>query len=189
MSTSSSTPEAASGRRWLALGVIAAAQFMVIMDTSIIGVALPKMQDDLDFTPQGLSWVFSAYVVALAGLLLLGGRLSDLDGARRVFTTGWGILAAGSLTAGLANNATVELVERAVQGAGSALIAPAALTLLFTIFGASPKELTRSLAVYGAAAPAAGTHGVFLGGVLTQFASWPWVFFINVPLGAAVVLL
>jgi EmrB/QacA subfamily drug resistance transporter len=189
MSPTSSTAEARSSRRWLALGVIAAAQFMVIMDTSIIGVALPKMQQDLGFTPQGLSWVFNAYVVAFGGLLLLGGRLSDLFGARRIFTLGWVILAAGSLLAGFAGNVPVELAGRAVQGAGSALIAPAALTLLFMTFGSSPKELTKALALYGAAAPAGGTAGVFLGGVLTEYASWPWVFFINVPLAVIVIAL
>jgi len=187
---SSTSPSAARGsRRWLALGLIAAAQFMVIMDTSIIGVALPEIQQDLGFTSQGLSWVFNAYVVAFGGLLLLGGRLSDLLGARRVFSAGWVVLAVGSLVAGAAGSPAVELVGRAVQGAGSALIAPAALTLLFTVFGSTPKELTKALAVYGAAAPAGGTAGVFLGGVLTQFASWPWVFFINVPLAVAVVAL
>jgi len=176
-------------RRWLALGLIAAAQFMVIMDTSIIGVALPKMQDDLGFTPQDLSWVFNAYVVAFGGLLLLGGRLSDLFGARRIFSLGWATLAVGSLVAGLAGGVGVELTGRAIQGAGAALIAPAALTLLFAIFGATPKELTKALALYGAAAPAGGTAGVFLGGVLTEYASWPWVFFINLPLAAGVLLL
>ncbi len=186
---STSATAASSSRRWLALGLIAAAQFMVIMDTSIIGVALPEIQHDLGFTPQSLSWVFNGYVVAFGGLLLLGGRLSDLLGARRVFATGWVVLAAGSLTAGAAGTPAVELVGRAIQGAGSALVAPAALALLFTIFGATPRELTKALAVYGAAAPAGGTAGVFLGGVLTQFASWPWVFFINVPLAVAVVAL
>ena len=166
--SSTSPPAAASNRRWLALGLIAAAQFMVIMDTSIIGVALPKMQTDLGFTPEGLSWVFNAYVVAFGGLLLLGGRLSDLYGARRIFGLGWAILAVGSLMAGLAGTVGVELAGRAVQGAGSALIAPAALTLLFTIFGGTPGELTKALALYGAAAPAGGTAGVFLGGVLTE---------------------
>jgi EmrB/QacA subfamily drug resistance transporter len=188
----SSTPQPAGSRdsrRWLALGLIAAAQFMVIMDTSIIGVALPEMQHDLGFSPQGLSWVFNAYVVAFGGLLLLGGRLSDLFGARRIFAAGWAILAVGSLAAGLAGNVTVELVGRAVQGAGSALIAPAALTLLFTIFGSNPRELTKALALYGAAAPAGGTAGVFLGGLLTEYASWPWVFFINLPLAAVVLVL
>lgn len=189
MSAKTTAAETQRSRRWLALGLIAAAQFMVIMDTSIIGVALPEMQHDLGFTPQGLSWVFNAYVVAFGGLLLLGGRLSDLYGARRIFTTGWAVLAVGSLVAGLAGNVPVELVGRAVQGAGSALIAPAALTLLFTIFGGSPRELTKALALYGAAAPAGGTAGVFLGGVLTEYASWPWVFFINLPLAAVVLLL
>jgi EmrB/QacA subfamily drug resistance transporter len=179
---------ATSNQRWFALALIAAAQFMVIMDTSIIGVALPRMQRDLGFSPEGLSWVFNAYVVAFGGLLLLGGRLSDLYGARRVFGTGWAVLAAGSLVAGLATNPTFELVGRAVQGGGSALIAPAALTLLFTIFGTSPSELTKALALYGAAAPAGGTAGVFLGGVLTEYASWPWVFFINLPLAAVVLV-
>ena len=188
----SDTPSAAGGlsnRRWLALALIAAAQFMVIMDTSIIGVALPEMQTDLGFSPQDLSWVFNAYVVAFGGLLLLGGRLSDLLGARRIFVTGWATLAVGSLVAGLADTPAVELVGRAVQGAGAALIAPAALTLLFTIFGGSPKELTKAIALYGAAAPAGGTAGVFLGGVLTEYASWPWVFFINIPLAAVVLAL
>ena len=145
MSTTPSTAEARSSRRWLALGVIAAAQFMVIMDTSIIGVALPEMQHDLGFTPEGLSWVFNAYVVAFGGLLLLGGRLSDLFGARRIFSIGWVVLAAGSLMAGFAGNVPVELAGRAVQGAGSALIAPAALTLLFMTFGSSPKELDQGV--------------------------------------------
>jgi EmrB/QacA subfamily drug resistance transporter len=188
-STASGAATPTSSRRWLALGLIAAAQFMVIMDTSIIGVALPKMQSDLGFTPHNLSWVFNAYVVAFGGLLLLGGRLSDLLGARRVFSIGWAALAVGSLTAGLADSVAVELTGRAVQGAGSALIAPAALTLLFSIFGANPRELTKALALYGAAAPAGGTAGVFLGGVLTEYASWPWVFFINLPLAAVVLLM
>ena len=189
MSSTATAAGATSSRRWLALGLIAAAQFMVIMDTSIIGVALPKMQTDLGFSAEGLSWVFNAYVVAFGGLLLLGGRLSDLFGARRIFGLGWVVLAAGSLTAGLAGNVAVELAGRAVQGAGSALIAPAALTLLFTIFGSNPKDLTKALALYGAAAPAGGTAGVFLGGVLTEYASWPWVFFINLPLAGVVLLL
>ena len=168
-------------RRWQALALIALAQFIVIMDTSIIGVALPKMQEDLGFSQGSLSWVFNAYVVAFGGLLLLGGRLSDLFGARRVFSLGWIVLLAGSLAAGLAQNPATELVGRAVQGAGSALIAPAALTLLMMVFGATPQDLPKAFAVYGAAAPAGGTAGVFLGGLITQYASWPWVFYINIP--------
>ncbi|MBB3040922.1 MFS transporter [Nocardioides soli] len=181
-STAPSPPQ----RRWLGLAVIAAAQFMVIMDTSIIGVALPQMQDDLGFSPEDLTWVFNAYVIAFGGLLLAGGKLADLYGARRVFTAGWVVLAAGSLVAGLAGNVAVELTGRALQGAGSALIAPAALTMLMMLFGREPRELTKALAVYGAAAPAGGTAGVFLGGVLTEYASWPWVFLVNLPIAAVI---
>ncbi|SDG05443.1 drug resistance transporter, EmrB/QacA subfamily [Blastococcus aurantiacus] len=171
-----------STRRGAALALIAAAQFMVIMDTSIIGVALPRMQEDLGFTQESLSWVFNAYVVAFGGLLLLGGRLSDLFGARRMFSTGWLILLVGSIIAGAAGNVGVELTGRAVQGVGAALIAPSALTLLMMLFGHEPRELTRALALYGAAAPAGGTAGVFLGGVITEYVSWPWVFYINIPI-------
>jgi EmrB/QacA subfamily drug resistance transporter len=185
---STSTPPAAD-RGWLGLAVIAAAQFMVIMDTSIIGVALPRMQAELGFTQENLSWVFNAYVVALGGLLLLGGKLSDVFGARRLFSAGWVVLLAGSLVAGLAGNVETELVGRAVQGAGSALIAPSALTLLFMLFGANPRELPKALALYGAAAPAGGTAGVFLGGVITEYLSWPWVFYINVPIALVILAL
>lgn len=185
----SQTQAPAGTRRWLGLAVIAAAQFMVIMDTSIIGVALPKMQADLGFSPESLSWVFNAYVVALGGLLLLGGKLSDVLGARKVFSAGWVVLIGGSLLAGLAGTVEVELAGRAVQGVGAALIAPSALTLLFMLFGSSPKELTKALALYGAAAPAGGTAGVFLGGVITEYVDWAWVFFINIPIAVVVLAL
>ncbi|GAA2443681.1 MFS transporter [Actinomadura vinacea] len=175
-----SAPSAA--RRHWALALIAAAQFMVIMDTSIIGVALPRIQEDLEFSQEDLSWVFNAYVVALGGLLLLGGRLSDLFGARKMFSAGWLVLLAGSAVAGAAGTVAVELAGRAVQGVGAALIAPSALTLLMMLFGSEPRQLTRALALYGAAAPAGGTAGVFLGGVITEYASWPWVFYINIPI-------
>ena len=181
--------QSANPRRWSALAVIALAQFMVIMDTSIIGVALPEIQTDLGFSPDDLSWVFNAYVIAFGGLLLLGGRLSDLLGARRIFAAGWVVLAAGSLTAGLAESTTVEIVSRAVQGAGAALIAPSALTLLMMLFGNNPKELTKAFAIYGAAAPAGGTAGVFLGGVITEWISWPWVFYVNIPIALVVLAL
>jgi EmrB/QacA subfamily drug resistance transporter len=174
--------QSANPRRWTALAVIALAQFMVIMDTSIIGVALPEIQSDLGFTPEDLSWVFNAYVVAFGGLLLLGGRLSDLLGAKRVFAAGWVILSVGSLAAGLAGSTGVEVAARAVQGAGAALIAPSALALLISLFAHDPKELLKAFAVYGAASPAGGTAGVFLGGVITEWVSWPWVFYINLPI-------
>src|SRR5215203_1594631 len=178
--------QSANPRRWAALGLIALAQFMVIMDTSIIGVALPEIRTDLGFGAGDLSWVFNAYVIAFGGLLLLGGRLSDLLGARRVFTAGWVILAGASLAAGLAETTGVEIAARAAQGAGAALIAPSALTLLMMLFGSEPKELMKAFAIYGAAAPAGGTAGVFLGGVITEWISWPWVFYINIPIALAV---
>jgi EmrB/QacA subfamily drug resistance transporter len=177
-----STNQDVSRRRWKGLALIAAAQFMVIMDTSIIGVALPRMQADLGFSQESLSWVFNAYVVAFGGLLLLGGKLSDIFGARKMFGLGWTVLLTGSVIAGIAASPAAELTGRAVQGAGAALIAPSALTLLMMLFGSSPRDLTKALALYGAAAPAGGTAGVFLGGVITEYLSWPWVFYLNVPI-------
>ncbi len=161
----------AASRRWLGLAVIAAAQFMVIMDTSIIGVALPRMQTDLGFSQENLSWVFNAYVIALGGLLLLGGKLSDVFGARKVFSAGWTVLIAGSLVAGLADSVGIELTGRALQGAGSALIAPSALTLLMMLFGGNPRELTKALAFYGAAAGARGPAGGVRRGGVTPYQS------------------
>jgi EmrB/QacA subfamily drug resistance transporter len=173
-------------RRWKALWIIAVAQFLVIMDTSIIGVALPDIQQALGFSQADLSWVFNAYVVAFGGLLLLGGKLSDVYGPRRLFTAGFALLAAGSLVAGLADTAGVEIAGRAIQGAAAALIAPAALTLLMVLFSHDSGELTKAMGLYGAAAPAGGTAGVFLGGVLTDGLDWRWTLLINVPLAIAV---
>src|SRR5918995_339370 len=178
--------QSANPRRWAALGLIALAQFMVIMDTSIIGVALPEIRTDLGFGAGDLSWVFNAYVIAFGGLLLLGGRLSDLLGARRVFAAGWAILAGASLAAGLAETTGVEIAARAAQGAGAALIAPSALTLLMMLFGAAPKELIRPFAFPGPAAPGGGPAGVFLGGVITEWISWPWGFYITIPIAPLV---
>ncbi|WP_436844185.1 MFS transporter [Streptomyces subrutilus] len=146
------------------------------------------MQRDLGFSQGDLQWVFNAYVIAFGGLLLLGGRLSDLLGARKVFVAGWSVLIAGSVVAAAAQSAWVEVAGRAVQGVGGALIAPASMTLLMMLFGHTPKELVKALALYGAAAPAGGTAGVFLGGVFTQWASWPWVFIIYIPIGIATLL-
>ncbi|WP_370414133.1 MFS transporter [Streptomyces fradiae] len=180
MSTATVNP-----RRWWALAVLAAAQFMVIMDTSIIGVALPKMQEELGFSQGELQWVFNAYVIVFGGLLLLGGRLSDLVGARKIFVSGWAIMIAGSIVAAAAQTAWVEIVGRAVQGVGGALIAPSAMTLLMMLFMHDPRELGKAMALYGAAAPAGGTAGVFLGGVFTEWAWWQLCFVIYVPIGLA----
>jgi len=181
-------PSSAHPRRWWALAVLCAAQFIVILDTSIVGVALPALQRSLGLDPADLQWIFNAYVVAFGGLLLLGGRLSDLFGARRVFAIGFGVLTLASLAAGLADSAPVLLASRAVQGVGAALIAPSSLSLVMALFGARPAELGRALGFWGAAAAAGGTAGVFLGGVVTEWLSWRWTFLVNVPLGLTVIV-
>ena len=173
-------------RRWWALFVLAFAQFITIMDTSILGVALPDIQQELGFSQEDLSWVFNAYVIAFGGVLLLGGRLADLFGARRMFTLGLSILVAGSLVAGMAESTTVELVGRGVQGLASGLIGPAALSMVVALFSHDQSEMTKALGLFGAAAPAGGTAGVFLGGVLTETLDWRWTLLINVPLAVAV---
>ncbi|GAC1507011.1 MAG: DHA2 family efflux MFS transporter permease subunit [Chloroflexota bacterium] len=175
-------------RRWWALTLLASAQFIVILDTSIIGVALPSIQRALDFSGSDLQWVFNAYVIAFGSLVLLGGRLSDLFGQRSVFMAGFAILALASLLAGLAPSAPVLIVARALQGVGSALVAPAALSLVLGLFGTS-SDLPKALGIYGASAPAGGTAGVVLGGIVTHSLSWHWVFLINVPLAAVVLAL
>lgn len=176
-----------NARRGAALAVLCTAQFMVIMDTSIIGVALPAIQKDLGYSATSLQWIFNAYVIFLGGLLLLGGKLSDIYGPRKIFMTGFVILSLSSLLAGLAWSETSMNIGRALQGAGSALIAPAALTLLMTIF-TDPKELAKAFGFWGASAAAGGSAGVFLGGVLTEWLSWHWTFLINIPLGLIVLL-
>lgn len=173
-------------KRWKALALLCAAQFIVILDTSIIGVALPAIQAELGFSDEGLSWIFNAYVIAFGGLLLLGGKLADFIGARRIFLWGFAILTAASALAGLAGSQAVLLTGRALQGVGAALIAPAALTILMRLFGGQPAELGRAFGFWGASAAAGGTAGVFLGGVITEWMSWSWTFLINLPLGLAV---
>ena len=175
-------------RRWLALFLLCTAQFLVILDTSIVGIALPALQRALGFDPGELQWIFNAYVVAFGGLLLLGGRLADLFGPRRLFALGFGVLTAASLVAGLATSGATLLIARAVQGAGAALIAPAALSMVMGLFAARPAELRKALGFWGASAAAGGTAGVFLGGVITEWLSWRWTFLINVPIGLLVLL-
>jgi EmrB/QacA subfamily drug resistance transporter len=175
-------------RRWRALGLLSAAQFLVILDTSIIGVALPAIKDALGFSTVGLQWVFNAYVIAFGGLLLLGGRLADLLGPRRIFAVGFAVLAGSSLLAGLAWTSGVLVAGRALMGLGAALIAPAALSIVMGLF-TDPRELGKAMGIWGVSAPAGGTAGVFLGGVITEWLDWRWVFLINVPVALAVLAL
>src|SRR5256886_3928469 len=175
-------------RRWWALAVIIAAQFMVILDVAIVNVALPSIKSDLHFSPTNLQWVISAYAIFFGGALRLGGRLADLLGRRRLFVAGLGLFAVSSLLCGLAWSEGSLIAFRAVQGLGGALLAPAALALLMTTF-TEGRERNIALGIYGAASGSGAAVGVLLGGFLTSYLSWSWVFFINVPVGLAAIAL
>ncbi|WP_409341941.1 MFS transporter [Paenibacillus sp. MBLB4367] len=189
MSSQAQSLSQADPRRWKALALLCLANFMVIMDTSIIGVALPAIKESLGYTQESLQWVFNAYVIFFGGLLLLGGRLSDLFGQRRMFMWGFSILTLASLLAGLAWSEESLNVGRALQGFGSALIAPSALTIVMMLFSGNPKELGKALGFWGASAAAGGSAGVFMGGVITEWLSWQWTFLINVPVGIFALLI
>src|SRR5215469_11944834 len=176
-----------SPRLGLALLVLATAQLMVVLDATIVNVALPHIQRALGFSGSGLEWVVNAYALTFGGLLLLGGRAGDLLGRRRMFIAGLLVFSAASLAGGFATSPAFLLAARAVQGAGGALVAPAALSLITTTFAEGPPR-TRALGVYAAMSIAGGAIGLIGGGVLTTYASWRWVLFVNVPIGAAVAL-
>jgi EmrB/QacA subfamily drug resistance transporter len=179
---------ASTRRHWGALAVIVAAQFMVILDIAIVNVALPAIKHDLDFTPQGLQWVITAYAILFGGVLLLGGRLADLLGRRRLFVAGVALFAVASLLSGLAWSAGSLIAFRALQGLGGALLAPAALSILMTTF-AEGRDRNLALGIYGAASGTGGAAGVLLGGLLTSYVDWSWIFFINLPVAAVVIAL
>jgi EmrB/QacA subfamily drug resistance transporter len=175
-------------RRWSALALIVTAQFMVILDVAIVNVALPSIKTDLGFSATNLQWVVSAYAILFGGVLLLGGRLADLLGRRRLFVSGLALFVASSLLCGLAWSEASLIGFRAVQGLGGALLAPAALSLLITTF-AEGRERNLALGIYGAASGSGAAAGVLLGGLLTSYLSWSWIFFINVPVGIAAIAL
>jgi EmrB/QacA subfamily drug resistance transporter len=172
-------------RRWLVLAVTVVAQFMVILDVSVVNVALPSIKHDLHFSQESLQWVITAYAILFGGTLLLGGRLADLLGRRRLFMTGVAVFTLGSLLSGLAWSEGALIVTRALQGLGGALLAPAALSIVVTTFREG-RERNIALGVWGAASGIGGAVGVLLGGVLTSYLSWSWIFFVNLPVGAAV---
>ncbi len=177
-----------NSRRWSALALIVVAQFMVILDVAIVNVALPSIKADLGFSQANLQWVISAYAIIFGGTLLLGGRLGDLLGRRRLFMVGLSVFSLSSLLCGLAWSESSLIAFRALQGLGGALLAPAALALLLTTF-AEGRERNVALGIYGAAAGSGAAAGVLLGGVLTSYLSWPSIFFINVPIGLAAIAL
>jgi EmrB/QacA subfamily drug resistance transporter len=174
---------ASERRKWLALALLSAVQFMVVLDIAIVNVALPSIKVDLGFSQQNLQWVISAYALVFGGFLLLGGRAADLLGRRRLFLLGVIVFTLASLLAGLAWSEASLIGARAIQGLGAAIISPAALSMLSTTF-TEGRERNVALGVWGAVGGFGAAAGVLLGGVLTEALSWPWIFFVNVPIGA-----
>jgi EmrB/QacA subfamily drug resistance transporter len=174
--------------KWLALALLATVQFMVVLDIAIVNVALPSIQVDLGFSQENLQWVISAYALFFGGFLLLGGRAADLLGRRRLFVAGLILFSAASLASGLAWSDEALILFRAVQGLGAAIITPAALSILMTTF-AEGRERNTALGVWGAVGAFGAVAGVLLGGILTDWLSWEWIFYINVPVGLGALVL
>jgi EmrB/QacA subfamily drug resistance transporter len=174
-------------RKWLALVLLCAVQFMVVLDVSIVNVALPTIQKALGFSDANLQWVVSAYTLTFGGFLMLGSRVADLLGRKRMFMSGLVLFSGASLACGLAQTDTQLIAFRAIQGLGAAVISPASLAILTTTFREG-EERNKALAIWGAIAGAGGAVGVLLGGILTDQVGWEWIFFLNVPIGLAVIL-
>jgi EmrB/QacA subfamily drug resistance transporter len=168
--------------RWLVLAIVGFAQFMVILDATIVNVALPAIQDDLGFSRENLQWVVNGYTLAFGGFLLLGGRAGDLFGRKRLFVLGVSLFTVASLLDGLAQNEGMLIGARALQGLGAALVSPAALSILTTTF-ADGADRAKALGAWSAISAGGGAVGLLLGGLLTDQLSWQWIFFVNVPIG------
>ena len=180
--------EASQRRRWPALYVLCLGVLMIVLDTTIVNVALPSIRTDLRFSETGLVWVVNAYMLTFGGFLLLGGRLGDLYGPRRVFLIGLALFTVASLACGLAQGQAMLLVARAVQGLGGAVVSAVALSLIMNLF-TEPGERAKAMGIYGFVCAGGGSVGVLLGGVLTSLLSWHWIFLVNLPIGVAVALL
>ena len=174
-----------SRRKWEVLAVVGAAFFMTILDVAIVNVALPSIQKDLDIQESTLQWIVTAYAITFGGFLLLGGRMADLLGRRRIFLVGLTLFTLASLVCGLANGAGVLIASRAVQGLGAAIISPAALSIVTTTFDEGA-ERNKALGIWGALGGSGAAAGVLFGGILTKYLGWEWIFFVNVPVGALV---
>jgi EmrB/QacA subfamily drug resistance transporter len=182
------TDNAPDPRRWKALGVLALIQFMLILDVTVVNVALPRIQHDLGFTRAGLAWVVSGYVLMAGGLLLLGGRMADILGRRRLFLIGVSVFAVASAACGAAVDPGMLVASRFLQGAGEALAAPASLGLIALLFP-DPHERMKALGLWGGIAGLGGTSGTVIGGALVDLASWRWIFLVNVPVAIAALLI
>jgi EmrB/QacA subfamily drug resistance transporter len=172
--------------RWLVLVIVCLAQFMVVLDATVVNIALPSIQKGLHFSDADLQWVINAYTLVFGGFLLLGGRAADLLGRKRLFVAGIALFSAASLLNGLAQSSTMLIAGRALQGLGGALVSPAALSILMTSFPGN-KERTKALGVWSAIVAGGAAAGLLLGGVLTDLLSWEWIFFVNVPVGVLAV--
>ena len=183
------TPDKTDDRsRWLALYVLCAGMLMIVLDATIVNVALPSIQEDLGFSQSDLSWVVNAYLIAFGGLLLLAGRLGDLIGQRRIFLIGLGIFVAASLVCAVAWSQGVLIGARFVQGVGGAMASAVILGMIVTLFP-EPRDQAKAIGVFGFVASAGGSIGLLLGGVLTEAINWHWIFFINLPVGIATAML
>lgn len=180
-------PHLAERQRWIALTLLCLGELMIVLDTTIVNVALPSIRADLGFTDTSLVWVVNAYMLTFGGCLMLGGRLGDLYGQRRLFLAGIVLFTLASLACGVAGNQSVLIAARAVQGVGGAVVSAVALALIMTLF-VGPAERARAMGVYGFVCAGGGSVGVLLGGVLTSAWSWHWIFLVNVPVGAALYL-
>jgi EmrB/QacA subfamily drug resistance transporter len=174
--------------RWLALLVVCLGDLMIVLDGTIVNVALPSIRDDLGFSETSLAWVVNAYLLTFGGFLLLGGRLGDLFGHRRMFLAGIAFFTLASLACGIAGSQEALVVSRAVQGLGGAVVSAVALSLIMTLF-TEPAERAKAMGVFGFVLSGGGTIGVLLGGVLTDLANWHWIFLVNLPVGIAVLAL
>src|SRR5881275_288527 len=172
-------------RKWLVLAVVGAAFFMTILDVAIVNVAIPSIQKDLKIAESTVQWVVTAYAITFGGFLLLGGRMADLLGRRRIFIVGLVLFTFASLACGLASSAGVLIASRAVQGIGAAIISPAALSIVTTTFS-EVAERNKALGIWGALGGSGAAAGVLFGGILTKYLGWEWIFFVNVPVGALV---
>src|SRR4051794_8440737 len=182
------TTVTADPRRWKALAVLALIQFMLILDVTVVNVALPQIQDDLGFSRAGLAWVVNGYVLMAGGLLLLGGRLADILGRRRLFLIGVGVFAIASATCGAAVDPGMLVASRFLQGAGEAMAAPASLGLIALMFP-DPRERMKALGLWGGIAGLGGTSGTVISGALVNYVSWRWIFFVNLPVAAFALLM
>src|SRR5687767_690591 len=179
------TPDTSDDRRrWLALYVLCGGMLMIVLDATIVNVALPSIQDDLGFSQSNLAWVVNAYLIAFGGLLLLAGRLGDLLGQRRVFLAGLAVFTTASVLCALSQTEGMLIAARFVQGVGGAMSSAVVLGMIVTMFP-EPREQAKAIGVYGFVASAGGSIGLLCGGVLTDAISWHWIFFINLPIGIA----